>query len=436
MRSAFSSSQPQSVIQYEHLDCCPLCGSHNYTQGSTHREILQPAAMPADMMYLQGNVTFVSALCEDCGTSFNTTGLSDITRITLSQNSYAFLKPSKGVGSSNYNYYLNLIMKYLVHKNQRFAEIGGYDGYIPATLSKHGYTDLSLIEPSPQIQNSLVEQGKVKLYKGFFPEADPVWSYHELEYSEREEHLYDVITANNVLQMLSNPLQMLKSINLCLKKHGIAICSSSEIDLMHPQQKLHLGLNAYRNMARKAGFTLVETLKPHRFAPVFYVMRKEVDLLSDGKVAVDFCAAPPCSKEEFEKEQRKQRDVIKRTSQTNPAALKKLNDVVAKHHNLGHEIIIYGTGYTCSEFMDNLQIPLSELNLTIVNSDKNEDGFLYLRPDDHTNTVHYAGSYLKDKAVPLIVLAVRSKYFKQEIEQLLRSINCQCDELLYIYEDD
>ena len=86
--------------------------------------------------------------------------------------------------------------------------------------------------------------------------------------------------------------------------------------------------------------------------------------------------------------------------------------------------------------MGNLQIPLSKLNLTIVNSDKNEDGYLYLRPDDQTNIVHYAGCYLKDKHIPLIVLAVRSKHFKQEIEQLLKSINCQCDELLYIYDND
>ena len=436
MRSAFSSAECPSIIQYEHLNSCPLCGSHNYTKGSQHREILQPAALPANLMHSQGNVSFVSALCEDCGASFNLDGLSDETRITLSKNSYAFLKPSQGVGVSNYNDYLDIIMQYLPHKNQRFAEIGGYDGYTPATLSKHGYTDLSLIEPSPQIEKSLVEQGKVKLYKGFFPEADPVWSYHELEYSERKEHLYDVIAARDVFQMLGNPLQMLKSINICLKTNGLAICSSGDIDVMHPQQKLHLGLNAYRTMARAAGFTIVKTIKPHRYSTVFYVMRKEVDLVSDGQAAKDFCAAAPCSKEDFEKEQLKQREIVKRTRQTDAEALKRLNDAVTKHHNLGHEIILYGTGYTCSELMGNLQIPLSKLNLTIVNSDKYEDGYLYLRPDDQTNIVHYAGSYLKDKHIPLIVLAVRSKHFKQEIEQLLKSINCQCDELLFIYDND
>lgn len=165
MRSTFSSAECPSIIQYEHLNSCPLCGSHNYTKGSLHREILQPAALPANLMHLQGNVSFVSAICEDCGTSFNLDGLSDETRITLSKYSYVFLKPSQGVGASEYNDYLDIIMKYLPHKNQRFAEIGGYDGYTPATLSKHGYTDLSLIEPSPQIEKSLVEQGKVKLYK-------------------------------------------------------------------------------------------------------------------------------------------------------------------------------------------------------------------------------------------------------------------------------
>lgn len=424
----------KSIVSYEQHDCCPLCGSKHFTVGAEHRELLQPAAMPKDKMHLQANVSFTSALCENCGISFNINGISNATRMAIADKNYAFLKPSTGVGASNYTPYIDLICKYLKDKDMSFAEIGGYDGYAPRVLSERGYTNLTLIDPSPNVDENLLAQGKLKLLQGFFPEIDPVWEHKDESYEQREPLLYDMITAKDVLQMLSNPQDLVNATNICLKKGGIAIFSSGPINIMHPQQNLHLGLNAYRYMARRGGFSIVESIAPIAGSTIYYVLRKEVDLVSDGDLARDFITAAPCSSEDFEAEQKIQREHIKHHIQTPPEGIAKLNEAVKRHHAQGHEIILFGTGYLCSEFMANLETDLSSLNLTIVNSSPEEDGFIYLKPDNTHAVVHYAGKYLKDKHVPVIVLAVRSLRFKNEIEQLLKSINCICDEVVYVFD--
>ncbi len=429
-----ATGKDKSIVSYEQHQRCPLCGSDHYTVGAEHRELLQPAALPADKMYLQANVSFTSALCESCGVSFNIKGLSNATRITLAEKNYAFIKPSTGVGASNYTPYIDLICKYLKDKDMSYAEIGGYDGYTPQVLSERGYTDLTLIDPSPNVDETLIAKGKLKLYQGFFPHIDPVWELKDKAYEQRESHLYDMITAKDVLQMLSNPQDLVNAANICLKKGGIAIFSSGPLNVMHPQQNLHIGLNAYRHMARCGGFSIVESLQPIKDSSIYYVLRKEVDLVSGDELTRNFVTSAPCSSEDFEAEQKIQRENIKSHLQTPPEGLAKLNEAVSRHHVQGHEIIFFGSGHLCSEFMANLELPLSSIKLTIVNSSPEEDGFVYLKPDNTTAVVHYAGKYLKDKHVPLIVLAVRSRRFKDEIEQLLKSINCICDELVYVFD--
>lgn len=434
MTSATTTESKESIVSYEQQHRCPLCGSKNYTIGAEHHDLLQPAAMPANMIHMQANVAYTSALCEDCGVSFNINGLSDATREAITSSNYAFLKPSTGVGALNYTPYIDLICKYLTDKDMSFAEIGGYDGYTPKSLAERGYTDLTLIEPSPHVDEQLIAQGKLKVYQGYFPDADPVWEYKDDDYALREPHLYDMITARDVLQMLSNPQELVNAANLCLKKGGIAIFSSSQLNVMHPQQKLHLGLNAYKRLAQFGGFSLVESIQPFPNSTVYYVMRKVFDLSSEKAKAQEYGDKTKDSAEEFEKEQSIQRKLIKQNHQTSDTGIAKLNDAVARHHNAGHEIIIYGTGYLCSEFMNCIESNLDELNLTLVNSSEEQEGYVYLRPDNKVNLVHYAGTYLKDKHVPLIVLAVGSTMFKEEIELFLKDINCTCDELLYVYD--
>ncbi len=434
MTTQNETENKDSIVSYERLHRCPLCGSEHYTVGAEHRELLQPSAMPADLMYLQANVSFTSALCENCGVSFNINGLSDATRIAITSADYAFLKPSTGVGASNYTPYIDLICKYLTDKDMSFAEIGGYDGYTPKSLAERGYTDLTLIEPSPHVDESLVAQGKLKVYQGYFPQVEPAWEYKDQDYALREPYLYDMITARDVLQMLSNPQELVNAANLCLKKGGIAIFSSGQLDVMHPQQKLHLGLNAYRRLAQHGGFTLIESYQPFKNSTIYYVMRKEVDIVSDALKAKEFLNKSPWTSEEFNNEQDLQRKLIQASYQSSPSEIAKLNDAIARHHAADHEIIIYGTGAVCSEFLDCIETDLDNLFLTLVNSSEEQEGYVYLRPDNKICLVHYAGNYLMNKHVPLIVLAVRSKKFKEEIEAFLKNINCTCDELLYVYD--
>ncbi|MDY2799429.1 MAG: methyltransferase domain-containing protein [Anaerobiospirillum succiniciproducens] len=431
-----------NIISYEQFDCCPVCGSKHYTIGSEHKEMLQMLPMKAQDIAQQDIVKFTPALCENCGLSFNLEGLSNHSRGIIYKN-YQFLKPSTGVGAANYVTFINEVRKHLKSKDDAVIEIGGYDGYLLRELSKDGYHDLTLIDPSVQTDDDDTALQKIVSINGFFPSDDPVYkSRHankEVQGSCIEHNAlrrYKVVAAKDVLQMIDDPLGFIKGMNDIMELGGIAVLTSVPLHTMHSLQCVHLGINAYTYIAQQCGFTLIDTYKRPENGYVVYVLRKDVDLIEDADKAKEFAKIPQRSTDDFQKEQQLQRELIKTNGQFGQKAAAYLKSVVKPYVEQGQEIVIYGTGFYSFCILDTLNLDMSKTKLTLVNSSQEQDGFLFMLPSRETIAVHYAKRELSNRHIPLLILGIMSPLFKAEIESFLKEINCSCDQIVYLPDHD
>ena len=431
-----------NIISYEQFDCCPVCGSKHYTIGSEHKEMLQMLPMKAQDIAQQDIVKFTPALCENCGLSFNLEGLSNHSRGIIYKN-YQFLKPSTGVGAANYVTFINEVRKHLKSKDDAVIEIGGYDGYLLRELSKDGYHDLTLIDPSVQTDDDDTALQKIVSINGFFPSDDPVYksrhAKHEVQGSCIEHNAlrrYKVVAAKDVLQMIDDPLGFIKGMNDIMELGGIAVLTSVPLHTMHSLQCVHLGINAYTYIAQQCGFTLIDTYKRPENGYVVYVLRKDVDLIEDADKAQEFAKIPQRSADDFQKEQQLQRELIKTNGQFGQKAAAYLKSVVKPYVEQGQEIVIYGTGFYSFCILDTLNLDMSKTKLTLVNSSQEQDGFLFMLPSRETIAVHYAKRELSNRHIPLLILGIMSPLFKAEIESFLKEINCSCDQIIYLPDHD
>lgn len=431
-----------NIISYEQFDCCPVCGSKHYTIGSEHKEMLQMLPMKAQDIAQQDIVKFTPALCENCGLSFNLEGLSNHSRGIIYKN-YQFLKPSTGVGAANYVTFINEVRKHLKSKDDAVIEIGGYDGYLLRELSKDGYHDLTLIDPSVQTDDDDTALKNIVSINGFFPSDDPVYkSRHankEVQGSCIEHNdlrRYKVVAAKDVLQMIDDPLGFIKGMNDIMELGGIAVLTSVPLHTMHSLQCVHLGINAYTYIAQQCGFTLIDTYKRPENGYVVYVLRKDVDLIEDADKAKDFAKISQRSADDFQKEQQLQRELIKTNGQFGQKAAAYLKSVVKPYVEQGQEIVIYGTGFYSFCILDTLNLDMSKTKLTLVNSSQEQDGFLFMLPSRETIAVHYAKRELSNRHIPLLILGIMSPLFKAEIESFLKEINCSCDQIVYLPDHD
>ena len=431
-----------NIISYEQFDCCPVCGSKHYTIGSEHKEMLQMLPMKAQDIAQQDIVKFTPALCENCGLSFNLEGLSNHSRGIIYKN-YQFLKPSTGVGAANYVTFINEVRKHLKSKDDAVIEIGGYDGYLLRELSKDGYHDLTLIDPSVQTDDDDTALQNIVSINGFFPSDDPVYkSRHankEVQGACIEHNAlrrYKVVAAKDVLQMIDDPLGFIKGMNDIMELGGIAVLTSVPLHTMHSLQCVHLGINAYTYIAQQCGFTLIDTYKRPENGYVVYVLRKDVDLIEDADKAQEFAKIPQRSADDFQKEQQLQRELIKTNGQFGQKAAAYLKSVVKPYVEQGQEIVIYGTGFYSFCILDTLNLDMSKTKLTLVNSSQEQDGFLFMLPSRETIAVHYAKRELSNRHIPLLILGIMSPLFKAEIESFLKEINCSCDQIIYLPDHD
>ena len=433
-----------NIISYEQFDCCPVCGSKHYTIGSEHKEMLQMLPMKAQDIAQQDIVKFTPALCENCGLSFNLEGLSNQSRGIIYKN-YQFLKPSTGVGAANYVTFINEVRKHLKSKDDAVIEIGGYDGYLLRELSKDGYHDLTLIDPSVQTDDDDTALQKIVSINGFFPSDDPVYKSRHANKEEQGSCIqhnalrrYKVVAAKDVLQMIDDPLGFIKGMNDIMELGGIAVLTSVPLHTMHSLQCVHLGINAYTYIAQQCGFTLIDTYKRPENGYVVYVLRKDVDLIEDADKAKEFAKTPQRSADDFQKEQQLQRELIKTNGQFGQKAAAYLKSVVKPYVEQGQEIVIYGTGFYSFCILDTLNLDMSKTKLTLVNSSQEQDGFLFLfmLPSRETIAVHYAKRELSNRHIPLLILGIMSPLFKAEIESFLKEINCSCDQIIYLPDHD
>ncbi|MCK0526414.1 methyltransferase domain-containing protein [Anaerobiospirillum sp. NML120449] len=421
------STASDSFITYTSQECCPVCQSRNYSIGSEHKEIIQALPMKAEEISQQAVLRFTPVLCENCGISFNLKSIDAQSRATINRN-YQFIKATS-MGAANYQTYMNEVKKHLKSKSDKILEIGGYDGYLLRELASDGYTDLTLIDPSSKTDDLDDSLKSIKVVNGFFPEHDPVFTARN---GGGSSGLYDVVCAKDVLQMIPDPLGFMKAINAVIKKGGMLVLTSVPLHVMHALQCNHLGINVYSYFAQHSGFQLLEHYKKPENGYIVYVLRKETDLIDEPELSADFAAQPQRSPEDFAAEQERNRELIKNSHSFSDKASAFLNERISHYSQSDSEIVIYGTGFYTFNIIDAVTTDLSRLNLTLVNSSAEQDGYLFMLPDSSTCPVHYAMEYLKGRHIPLLILGVQSPLFKNEIADTLQKIGCTFDELLYL----
>ena len=432
-------TEHQNFINYATKNSCPICGSTNLTIGEERTEIAQATPMKAEEIYQQSLIKFTPALCEHCGLSFNVKGLSNETLNNIHLN-YQFIRPSQSVGAQNYLTYIDEVKKHLTGKDSKVLEIGGYDGFLLRELSKEGYQDLTLIDPSAKVDD-IDEQvlPNIKTTVGFFPGDDRVYK-QRLENTSSECQLYDVVGAKDVVQMVPDLLGFFEGLNAVLKIGGIAVCCSVPLNAMHALQQSHMGFNAYHYLATQYGFELVDHYKKETNTYIVYVLKKAIDLKSSTEQEIAaFRQQHSLSQESFDHYQNIAREQINDKSVISRSAAQKLSEIFKS----AQDIVIYGTGFYTFNLLDcldksyfSLANQADKAKLTLVNSTEANDGYLFMLPDSSTITVNYANKYLANRNIEVLVLGVQNPNFKDEILANLKAINCTYQHIIYLPDLD
>lgn len=429
--SSKTESAEQSLITYDNYDTCPLCGSSDYELLPEQKQVLQ--ATPIRPTELQENaiVHFSPVICRHCGISYNIKGLSAQSRDRLFQN-YHFIKPSSGAGAANYQSYIEVVKASLKRlsaeaseadgaavKNKAVLEVGGYDGYLLRQLADDGYSDLTLVDPSPQVEPEAQERYHLKVCKDFFSKS---W----LQQHGLEGH-FDVIATKDTIQMVPPLIGFVEGLVAGLREGGILVLSS----VMHgmtAMQFSRLGKNACYYIAKRFGLKVLDWVQESETSYYSIVLQKPVA----GEIVPEFA----WSEADFAAELKRNEQQLAHAHDFAASDVAKLEQEVKKLLDAGEQVVMYGTGFAAFNMLDCLSNDIkekllnNEQNLLLVNSDASQDGYLFLLPNGKYHSVRFAGEALKDKEVSSIILAVLSSHFKSEIESYLKQIGCKCDHLV------
>lgn len=465
-------AQSSQYITFVNNHSCPLCGSRDYVVGAERREILQSVPVKPEELDTQAVVSFTPALCNNCQISFNETGISDETRSWI-WGRYRFYKASS-MGGANYQPYIDEVRKRLDSKSARVLEVGGYDGYLLRTLSNEGYTSLTLIDPAVVTDGIDQCRNRVTTVKGFFPEDEPVYrmrvergrSYcceskcpSVLENGDRHAHscepgnshtmaeglsldtvgLYDVVACKEVLSVVPDIMQFVKGLNAVLRMGGTLVLTTPPFNSMHAMQIWHFNANAIDWIVSRCGFELTEHRVTSQVTYEIYVLTKIADVLYDAEVPDIADLIKPQRNENsggyegkvFSRHIQKQCiEQLAQSSTVSASAAARLNEKLRTHAELGHTLVIYGTGLQTFNILSCLDKTSASMELLLVNSLKDDEGSLFMLPDGSVKEVHWAVSALKDRHIPVLILGVLSPRFMEEITAVLHEINCTCDELI------
>ena len=405
-----------SSITYEELNCCPLCGSKQFTVLPARREMLQATPLRRDELQQNAVITFTPALCEDCGLVFNATGLSAHSRDVLFSN-YKFIRPSTGMGSGNYQTYIDTVKELLKPYGPEAAilEIGGYDGYLLQVLARAGYRDLTLIDPSAQT-DYIAPELKIKVETAFFGRKS----------ADRYAAHFDLIASKDTINAVPQLTDFIAGLVLCLKPGGTLVLTSVEPINMHAMQYTRVGRNAYAYIAHAYGLELVDYFKRPENSYGIAIFRKS---------AQPSAAFPDAA---FHAEQEHWRPLLNQTSALPRAALQELEHKVQTALTSELPIIVYGTGYAAFQLLDSLS-PETQAqlfagsddgliatcpHLILVNSSPEQDGCYFLLPNGKHLEVHYALKALPHQNASLLIIGAQNHYFQQEIKDKLTGLEC------------
>lgn len=423
------SQTTSNLITYEDFDCCPLCGSKHFSKLPARHECIQSTPISRDELEQNAIITFVPALCEECGIVFNLHGLSAKSRGALCNN-YKFIKPSTGVGSHNYQTYIDTVKAQIAHlglnHDAAIVEIGGYDGYLLQVLAQEGYRNLTLIDPSAQV-DAIPPELNIKAECDFFGSKS----------AERYAEHFDLIACKDTINMIPPLTDFVEGLVECLKPGGMMVVTSVQPNSMHSLQCSRLGRNAYAYIAHAYGLELIDYFKHPENSYGVAIFHKPVQKSQAQPSLTAFHDAA------FKTEQEYWRPLLNKTTALPEDALRELETKVQTALKSDLPIIVYGTGFAAFQLLDSLsdqskaqlfagqtEGPITKTQrLLLVNSSPEQEGCYFLLPNGQYHEVHYAKTQLPNQHAALLVIGAQNHFFQQEIKEILASLNCRYDDL-------
>lgn len=423
------SQTTSNLITYEDFDCCPLCGSKHFSKLPARHECIQSTPISRDELEQNAIITFVPSLCEECGIVFNLHGLSAKSRGALCNN-YKFIKPSTGVGSHNYQTYIDTVKAQIAHlglnHDAAIVEIGGYDGYLLQVLAQEGYRNLTLIDPSAQV-DAIPPELNIKAECDFFGSKS----------AERYAEHFDLIACKDTINMIPPLTDFVEGLVECLKPGGMMVVTSVQPNSMHSLQCSRLGRNAYAYIAHAYGLELIDYFKRPENSYGVAIFHKPVQKSQAQPSLTAFHDAA------FKTEQEYWRPLLNKTTALPEDALRELETKVQTALKSDLPIIVYGTGFAAFQLLDSLsdqskaqlfagqtEGPITKTQrLLLVNSSPEQEGCYFLLPNGQYHEVHYAKTQLPNQHAALLVIGAQNHFFQQEIKEILASLNCRYDDL-------
>lgn len=423
------SQTTSNLITYEDFDCCPLCGSKHFSKLPARHECIQSTPISRDELEQNAIITFVPSLCEECGIVFNLHGLSAKSRGALCNN-YKFIKPSTGVGSHNYQTYIDTVKAQIAHlglnHDAAIVEIGGYDGYLLQVLAQEGYRNLTLIDPSAQV-DAIPPELNIKAECDFFGSKS----------AERYAEHFDLIACKDTINMIPPLTDFVEGLVECLKPGGMMVVTSVQPNSMHSLQCSRLGRNAYAYIAHAYGLELIDYFKRPENSYGVAIFHKPVQKSQAQPSLTAFHDAA------FKTEQEYWRPLLNKTTALPEDALRELETKVQTALQSDLPIIVYGTGFAAFQLLDSLsdqskaqlfagqtEGPITKTQrLLLVNSSPEQEGCYFLLPNGQYHEVHYAKTQLPNQHAALLVIGAQNHFFQQEIKEILASLNCRYDDL-------
>ena len=418
-----------NLITYEDFDCCPLCGSKHFSKLPARHECIQSTPISRDELEQNAIITFVPALCEECGIVFNLHGLSAKSRGALCNN-YKFIKPSTGVGSHNYQTYIDTVKAQIaqlgLNHDAAIVEIGGYDGYLLQVLAQEGYRNLTLIDPSAQV-DAIPPELNIKAECDFFGSKS----------AERYAEHFDLIACKDTINMIPPLTDFVEGLVECLKPGGMMVVTSVQPNSMHSLQCSRLGRNAYAYIAHAYGLELIDYFKRPENSYGVAIFHKPVQKSQAQPSLTAFHDAA------FKTEQEYWRPLLNKTTALPEDALRELETKVQTALKSDLPIIVYGTGFAAFQLLDSLsdqskaqlfagqtEGPITKTQrLLLVNSSPEQEGCYFLLPNGQYHEVHYAKTQLPNQHAALLVIGAQNHFFQQEIKEIIASLNCHYDDL-------
>ncbi|HEV7781089.1 MAG TPA: class I SAM-dependent methyltransferase [Chitinophagaceae bacterium] len=233
--------------------------------------------------------------CGNCGQVFliNTTNPNYDNLLSDFEPAYLSYFNESPADTLNHHQLLNWIKKYVPGKEKSLLDIGSGSGSFVRFLRREGLNAQG-VEPSAALFDHFLKQD------AFFTQATP-----EKFAETSKEHLFDIITAIDVIEHAEYPASFLKSLHSLLKVGGYLFISTPDISSLHQRltgkrwhyyNRYHFSLFSKKTLlalAGRTGFVCREAKYQGRYFTVSYLSKYFRNFLL-GKKKANTSASNKC----------------------------------------------------------------------------------------------------------------------------------------------